>query len=116
MLKGTGSQHELFVHDLAKQFFTSKVFSRMEGPLIKFFLYGTDAFNLNRFNPGTAPGRERSMEDRMLEMKAFRFKQGDAYLVWKVVSRESDEILLRWEVGGFQGTTWFHIPSHRGLY
>merc|ERR1712032_1297008 len=40
MLKGTGSQHEIFVHDLAKQFFTSKVFSRLEGPLIKFSFMG----------------------------------------------------------------------------
>ena len=111
MLKGTGSQHEIFVHDLAKQFFTSKVFSRLEGPLIKFFLYGTDAINLNRLNPNPNTP-QKSIEDRMLEMKAFRFKQGDSYLVWKVVSRESDEILLKWDVGGFQGTTWFHIPSH----
>jgi len=111
MLKGTGSQHEIFVHDLAKQFFTSKVFSRLEGPLIKFFLYGTDAINLNKLNPNPNTP-QKSIEDRMLEMKAFRFKQGDSYLVWKVVSRESDEILLKWDVGGFQGTTWFHIPSH----
>merc|ERR1712203_603006 len=75
MLKGTGSQHEIFVHDLAKQFFKSKVFSRLEGPLIKVFLYGTDA--ISGFNPATRPGKDKSIEDRMLEMKAFRFKQGD---------------------------------------
>ena len=110
MLKGTGSEHEVFVHDLAKQFFKSKVFSRLEGPLIKVFLYGTDA--ISGFNPATRPGKDKSIEDRMLEMKAFRFKQGDSYLLWKVVARESDEILMKWDVGGFQGTTWFHIPSH----
>merc|ERR1711953_625937 len=96
VLKGTGSEHE--------------VFSRLEGPLIKVFLYGTDA--ISGFNPATRPGKDKSIEDRMLEMKAFRFKQGDSYLLWKVVARESDEILMRWDVGGFQGTTWFHIPSH----
>ena len=107
LLKGTGSQHEVFVHDLAKQFFTCKVFRRLEGPIIKFFLYGTDA--LSGLNPST---KDKSMEDRMLEMKAFKLKQGDTYLLWKVISRESDEILMKWEVGGIQGTTWFHIPSH----
>jgi len=48
-------------------------------------------------------------------MKGFRFKMGDRYLVWRVVGRESDEILLEWSWRGLQGTTWFHIPSNENV-
>lgn len=37
---------------------------------------------------------------------------GDEYLVWRVVARERDEVLLRWEVAGFHGCTWFYIPHN----
>merc|ERR1712127_1056644 len=95
LLKNTGSQHELRVHDFVKQFFDSKIFRRFEGPLIKKFL------------------KDDGIDDqRMIKIKAFRFALGDEYLVWRVVARERDEVLLRWEVAGFHGCTWFYIPHN----
>jgi len=47
----------------------------------------------------------------VLENKRFRFKVGDEVLVWKVISRENNEILMKWEVGNLSGTSWFYIPS-----
>merc|ERR1712127_304757 len=74
LLKNTGSQHELRVHDFVKQFFDSKIFRRFEGPLIKKFL------------------KDDGIDDqRMIKIKAFRFALGDEYLVWRVVARERDE-------------------------
>jgi len=99
LLKGTGSKEELFVQDFAKYFFTSKLFSRLEAPLIKLFTDRTNIFRLED-------------ETKIIQMKAFKLKQGDSYLIWTVVARDTDEILMRWKCGNFQGTTWFHIPRH----
>jgi len=99
ILKGTGSQDELFVQDFAKHFFTCKIFRRLEGPLIGFVL-------------GRSIGLSLKMETELLLKRAFKLKIGDSYLVWTVIARETDEILMKWEYGGLQGTTWFQIPRH----
>lgn len=93
ILKGTGSKEELFVHDFAKHFFTCKIFRRFEGPLL-----------------GWSMGLPRQFETELMLKRAFKLKIGDSYLVWTVIARETDEILMKWECGGIQGTTWFHIP------
>ena len=59
------------------------------------------------------PFAEKSEE--LITLRAFKFRQKDSYLVWKVVARESDEVLMKWEAGGLEGTTWFHIPSHENV-
>jgi len=105
LLKNTGSLDELFVYDLARNFFTCKVFSSIEKPLLvaalKTVLRNNVAtkFTLDNYNLG------------VLEDRRFRFKVGDEVLVWKVISRENNEILMKWEVGNLSGTTWFYIPS-----
>jgi len=54
-------------------------------------------------------------DDRVLDFRSFKFKVGDQVLVWKVIQRESDEILLKWEVGQASGTTWFYIPRDENV-
>jgi len=105
LLKNTGSLDELFVYDLARNFFTCKVFGSIEKPLLvaalKTVLRNNVAtkFTLDNYNLG------------VLEDRRFRFKVGDEVLVWKVISRENNEILMKWEVGNLSGTSWFYIPS-----
>jgi len=96
LLKNTGSVDELFVYDFARNFFTSKVFSSFEGPCLEFM--------------------SKSQPDRqVLEYRAFKFKVGDKVMVWKVISRENNEILMKWEMGNLSGTTWFYIPSDENV-
>jgi len=105
LLKNTGSLDELFVYDLARNFFTCKVFSNLEKPLLVAALKTvlrknvSTRFTLDNYNTG------------ILEDRRFRFKVGDEVLVWKVISRENNEILMKWEVGNLSGTSWFYIPS-----
>merc|ERR1711892_1392632 len=96
LLKNTGSVDELFVYDFARNFFTSKVFSSFEGPCLEFM--------------------SKSQPDRqVLGYRAFKFKVGDKVMVWKVISRENNEILMKWEMGNLSGTTWFYIPSDENV-
>ena len=37
----------------------------------------------------------------------FRFKVGDEYLVWRVISRELDQILMAWEYKGLKVCLYF---------
>jgi len=103
LLKNTGSIDELFVYDFARSFFTCKVFGYVEKPLIvaamKTILRNDRASQFALDNAA------------VLENKRFRFKVGDEVLVWKVISRENNEILMKWEVGNLSGTSWFYIPS-----
>jgi hypothetical protein len=98
-VKGTGSEQEVQVHHAAKALFTCKVFSRLEGPLLKL---------------ATLTQAEAKAQDRLLAIKAFRFQVGDEYLLWRVEGRTRDEILLRWETRGgrYSGRTWVSIPRH----
>merc|ERR1712024_211794 len=54
---------------------------------------GTDA--ISGFNPATRPGKDKSIEDGMLEMKAFRFKQGDCYPVPSLEEKEHRSLPMK---------------------
>jgi len=112
VLKGTGSKEELFVQNLAKHFFSCKIFRRFEAPLIRglfFNQWGNNPFFV--WKPSEEMSKKIS-NPSILEQPAFKFKLGDEYLLWRVVARETDQILMEWEVGGFQGATWFYIPHN----
>ena len=96
-MKNTGSANEIYVKDLARHFFTCKIFSNIEKPIL------STAIQL--VNKGNA----LSDED-VLKYGAFKFKVNDKFMVWKVISRENNEILMKWEFGATSGTTWFYIP------
>ena len=102
LVKNTGSLDELFVHHFARSFFTCKIFTRLE----KKVLLAARAANIIEFD------RE---DDEVLKFKAFKFLAGDKVLVWRVIGRESNEILLGWEVGRLSGTTWLHIPQDENV-
>jgi len=106
LLKNTGSLDELFVYDLARNFFTCKVFRSIEKPLLVAALK-----TVLRNNVATKFSLDNYSNLAVLEDRRFRFKVGDEVLVWKVISRENNEILMKWEVGKLSGTTWFYIPS-----
>jgi len=55
------------------------------------------------------------LDDEVLKYGAFKFKTNDKYLVWKVISRENNEILMKWELGSASGTTWFCIPRDENV-
>lgn len=101
LLKNTGSANELYVHDFARHFFTCKIFSNLEKPILLNLLKLTD----KNFIP----------DDSVLEFRAFRFQVDDQVLVWKVISREKNEILMKWEFKGISGTTWFYIPKDENV-
>jgi len=96
LLKNTGSPNELSVSDLARNFFTCKIFKNLERPLIVAAMRLKD--------------RDKIIGDDVLKFRAFKFVKNDTVLVWRVIRREHNEILLRWEVGSVSGTTWFCIP------
>lgn len=96
LVQGIGAKQQISALDVARAFFTSDVFSRVEKPLLK---------RLSR------KGSHRN-EESLLHLPAFRFEVGDEYLVWRVVERDLNEILLAWEYKGVKGTTWFYVP-HR---
>lgn len=98
LLKNTGSVNELYVHDLARNFFTSKIFQNLERPI----LLGS----LSVLTKGSY-----TADDSVLNYGAFKFKKNDSILLWKVINRENNEILMKWEVGGVSGTSWFCIPK-----
>ena len=41
-----------------------------------------------------------------------KFDVGNSVYLWKVVDRNDQEVLLAWQVGSVQGTTWFCIPGN----
>jgi len=100
-LKNTGSIDELYVHDFAKYFFTCKLFSSFEKPVLSLVLKTILK----------SPGHDTEV----LAYRAFKFKVGDKVMVWKVISREHNEILMKWEVGNLSGTTWFYIPRDENV-
>ena len=101
LLKNTGSVNELYVHDFAKHFFTCKIFKNIEKPILEAVLM--------------LMKEEGHLDDEVLKYGAFKFKTSDRYLVWKVISRENNEILMKWELGGASGTTWFCIPRDENV-
>eukprot|EP00092_Neocalanus_flemingeri_P060933 GFUD01073156.1.p1 GENE.GFUD01073156.1~~GFUD01073156.1.p1 ORF type:complete len:244 (+),score=35.31 GFUD01073156.1:73-804(+) len=102
LLKNTGSLEELYVQEFARSFFTCKIFNAFERPLL--------TVGLKR-----ALDKDALTNDEVLKYKAFKFKVRDKVLVWKVISREHNEILMKWEVGNLSGTTWFYIPSDENV-
>lgn len=96
LLKNTGSVNELFVDDFCRNFFNCKIFSNLEKPILNQLL----KLNDKQYLP----------DDNLLKYNAFKFKTNDKVLAWKVIGRENDQILMRWEFRGVSGTTWFYIP------
>eukprot|EP00088_Acartia_fossae_P043027 TRINITY_DN4525_c0_g1_i6.p1 TRINITY_DN4525_c0_g1~~TRINITY_DN4525_c0_g1_i6.p1 ORF type:complete len:264 (+),score=13.98 TRINITY_DN4525_c0_g1_i6:57-848(+) len=95
LVQGTGSAQEISASDLARAFFTCKLFNRFEKPILtKLVGY-----------------KHSALQDVvLLNYKAFRFKEGDQILVWTVKENHLNEVLLYWEYGGLKGTTWFCVP------
>ena len=103
-MKNTGSLDELYVQEFAKHFFTCKIFSNFEKPMLSLALksfLSNDKYAMDTENA--------------LNYKAFKFKVGDRVIVWKVISREYNQILMKWEVGNLSGTTWFYIPHDENV-
>merc|ERR1711997_367665 len=96
LLKNTGSSNELLVSDMARHFFTCKIFHNLERPII------IAAMKLKDM--------DRIIGDDILKFRAFKFQKNDTVLVWKVIRREHNEILMKWEFGQLTGTTWFCVP------
>ena len=96
LLKNTGSSNELLVSDLARNFFTCKIFHNLERPVIIAAMKLTDM--------------DRIIGDDILKFRAFKFQKNDTVLLWKVIRREHNEILMKWEFGQLTGTTWFCVP------
>ena len=96
LLKNTGSPNELLVSDMARHFFTCKIFHNLERPIIIAVMKLKDM--------------DRIIGDDVLKFRAFKFQKNDSVLVWKVIRREHNEILMKWEFGSLSGTTWFCVP------
>jgi len=94
LVQGTGSSKEISVVDLARAFFTCRVFERAEKPILRRLTQVTSECS----------------DVKLVNYKAFKFKEGDQYLVWRVIDKDMNEILLQWEYGGLKGTTWFCVP------
>jgi len=107
LLKNTGSVDELYVQEFAKNFFTCKVFSNLEKPVL--------SLALNTVLRNEVTSKYAQDTERVLNYKAFKFKVGDRVIVWKVISREYNQILMKWEVGNLSGTTWFYIPHDENV-
>jgi len=107
LIKNTGSKHDIYVQDFARSFFKCKVFSRLEKPIILNILKPSGLVILTRsiFHPNQG-------DDQVLNYGRGKFKWavGDKVLLWEVVQRKPNEILLKWAQGGTEGTTWFYIP------
>jgi len=101
LLKNSGSANELYVYDFAKHFFTCKVFRRLEKPILVNLAKVIESRDINDYS--------------VLKYNAFRFQVNDQVLLWKVISREKNEILLKWEFKGASGTTWFYIPRDENV-
>ena len=101
LLKNTGSQNELLVSDLARNFFTCKIFHNLERPIIIAAMKLTDI--------------DRIVGDDVLKFRAFKFQKNDTVLLWKVIRREHNEILMKWQFGNLSGTTWFCVPRDENV-
>ena len=101
LLKNTGSSNELLVSDLARNFFTCKIFHNLERPVIIAAMKLTDI--------------DRIIGDDILKYRAFKFQKNDTVLLWKVIRREHNEILMKWEFGNLTGTTWFCVPRDENV-
>ena len=82
--------------DLARNFFTCKIFHNLERPVIIAAMKLSDM--------------DRIIGDDILKFRAFKFQKNDTVLLWKVIRREHNEILMKWEFGQLTGTTWFCVP------
>ena len=79
--------------DVARAFFSSKLFSSLEKPLLKL------AF---------------SLKEPLIHQ--CQFHPGDRILLWTVTERNREEVLLEWSSGSFRGFTWLHIsPDQKYL-
>ncbi len=76
------------ISDVTKSFFTCKVFSACEKPLLKLTL-----------------GFKEPLFDKA------QFFLGDKIFVWTTVFRTQDEILLHWSWKSLQGFTWLHVSA-----
>jgi len=108
LLKNTGSLDELYVQEFARSFFTCNVFNRFERPLLTAALKIGSGLDKDK-------KKDALTNDQVLKYKAFKFKVRDNVLVWKVISREHNQILMKWEVGNLSGTTWFYIPNDENV-
>jgi len=102
LLKGTGSKNEITVAGVASSFFHSNLFKKVEYPLIRLVCNDNARYPVDNHH-------EDSMD--AVQYRRFRFIEGDRVLVWTVVERRNNEILMRWEEGGVKGTTWFNLPN-----
>ena len=59
--------------------------------------------------------RNSIIGDDVLKFRAFKFQKNDTVLVWKVIRREHNEILMKWEFGSLSGTSWFCIPRDENV-
>jgi len=79
------------VSHLSKSFYTCKVFSSFEKPLLK-LVY--------------------SLKEPLFEKAQFYL--GEKILLWQVVYRGNDEILFEWKAANLRGFSWFHVsPDNR---
>lgn len=101
ILKNTGSPNEILVSDLARFFFTCKIFQNLERPILVAAMKLSD--------------RNSIIGDDVLKFRAFKFQKNDTVLVWKVIRREHNEILMKWEFGSLSGTSWFCIPRDENV-
>ena len=84
------SNIQITATDVATAFFRSQVFSIGEKPLLKLVF--------------------------SLKEPELKFFLGERILLWSVIERSRDEVLLEWSSGNFRGLTWFHIsPDQRYL-
>ena len=72
--------------DVARSFFSSKLFSSVEKPLLKLVF---------------------SLKEPLINH--CHFYPGDQVLVWTVTERNREEVLLEWNAGSFRGFTWLFI-------
>ncbi|KAL0486057.1 hypothetical protein AKO1_001727 [Acrasis kona] len=69
--------------------------------------YTSPLFKLERFIIKIIADVKTSDE----QIKKSNFNVGDEVLIWKVVNRTQDEVLLHWSYKGFEGSTWFKVNN-----
>jgi len=80
------------VSQLVKSFFSCRVFSSFEKPLLKLVF---------------------SLKEPLLNKSEFYL--GEKTLLWQVAYRGNDDILMEWKGGNLRGFSWFHISSDQRL-
>ena len=102
LLKGTGSKLELSVSEVATSLFHCKVFKNLELPLLKLAFRWPDDWAGNL---------------ELINYKKFKYGVGDKVLLWTVIGRRPNEILMEWEANGnIKGTTWFYLPKENCIF